>query len=147
MQGHGIRPRVDSNRQNSRTLIFNVLRFTTCQTIMQASKNKTVTVGGRKIRFSPDYSNYTLKRRQAFSHAMDIVKAKGALFSLRYPATLRVKVGAQTEFFESPADAETFVSTLPDPITPPSTAVEEEEATGTQSCESDCFRLSFDLCL
>lgn len=134
MRAHRIRPRDEANRQGPRTLIFNVLRFTTCERILRAAKKKTVTIGGKSIRLSPDYSNYTLKRRHAFSHAMDMARAKGVFFSLRYPATLRVKVGGQTEFFESPADAESFVNMQPAIIMPPSTEVEEQQddATGTQ---------------
>lgn len=133
MRAHRIRPR-DDKRQGPRTLIFNVLRFTTCQSIMRAARKKTIAVGGKNIRLSSDYSNYTLKKRQAFSHAMDMARAKGVDFSLHYPATLRVKVGMQTEFFESPADAEAFVNLQPALIIPPSTEVEEEQddATGTQ---------------
>ena len=52
------------NSTTNRTLIFNALRFTTRQAILQAARKSPLVVGGRKIRFSSDYSNYTVKRRQ-----------------------------------------------------------------------------------
>lgn len=120
------------NRTGPRTMIFNVLRFTTCQSILRAAKKDPVTIEGRRIRFAPDYSGYTLKRRQAFSHAMDTARAKGVEFSLRYPATLRVKVGGQMESFQSSTDAEEFVNSLPSPTTPPSVGLDDDQdgATG-----------------
>ncbi|KAI4824556.1 hypothetical protein KUCAC02_013060 [Chaenocephalus aceratus] len=50
----------------TRTLIFNVLRYTTRQDILRAAKKAPLTIDGRRIHFSPDYSSYTVKRRQAF---------------------------------------------------------------------------------
>lgn len=47
----------------TRTLIFNVLRYTTRQDILRAAKKAPLTIDGRRIRFSPDYSSYTVKRR------------------------------------------------------------------------------------
>lgn len=126
MRAHRIYGDNNKIRPGPRTMIFNVLRFTTCQNILRAAKKDPVTIEGRRIRFSPDYSGFTLKRRQAFSHAMDTARAKGVEFSLRYPATLRVKVGGQMESFQSPADAEEFVNSLPSPITPSSTGVDDE---------------------
>ena len=58
----------------TRTLIFNVLRYTTRQDILRAAKKAPLTIDGRKIGFSPDYSSYTVERRQAFSRAMDTAR-------------------------------------------------------------------------
>lgn len=94
-------------------MIFNVLRFTTCQAILRAARKTPLTVEGRKVRFLPDYSSYTLKRRLAFSQAMDNARAKGVEFFLLYPAILKIKVGGRVESFDSPKDAEDFIHTLP----------------------------------
>ena len=103
----------DTNRKAPRTLIFNVLRFTTHQRIFQAAKHSSPQVKGRKIRFSLDYSAHTLKRRQAFYPVLDAARAKGVDARLRYPATLRVKYRGETDFFESATDAEAFINSLP----------------------------------
>ena len=102
----------DRNRTGARTMIFNVLRFTTHHRILREARKSPATVNGRRIRLSPDYSAYTLRRRQAFSQAMNTARAKGIEFSLRYPATLKIKTGGQTESFQSPKDAEDFVNSL-----------------------------------
>ncbi|KAK1893395.1 LINE-1 retrotransposable element ORF1 protein [Dissostichus eleginoides] len=72
-----------------------------------------LTIDGRRIRFSPDYSSYTVKRCQAFSRAMDTARAKGVEFFLLYPATLKVKGAGQVKTFHSPGHAEDFIVSLP----------------------------------
>lgn len=74
----------------NRTLIFNVLRYSTRQAILRAARKDPLSIEGRRIRFSPDFSNFTVKRRQGFHQAMDAARAKGLDFFLLYPATLRV---------------------------------------------------------
>ncbi len=63
---------------------------------------------------------------------MDTARAKGVEFSLRYPATLKVKAGGEMESFQSPREAEEFVNSLPNPnVQPRSSAMDEEDgATG-----------------
>ena len=56
------------------TLIFNVLRYTTRQAILRAAKKE-------KVRFAADYSNHTVRRRQAFTQAMDTAQERGVEFS------------------------------------------------------------------
>lgn len=104
----------NKNRGNARTMIFCVLRFTTCQAILRAARKNPLTVEGRRVRFLPDYSSYTLKRHLAFSQAMDNARAKGVVFFLLYPAILKIKVGGgRVESFQSPKDAEDFIHSLP----------------------------------
>ena len=54
-------------RDRPRTLIFNVLRYTTRQAILRAAKKDPVTFEGMRVRFAADYSNHVVKRRQAFT--------------------------------------------------------------------------------
>ncbi|KAJ7983695.1 hypothetical protein DPEC_G00373910 [Dallia pectoralis] len=98
------------NTTTSRTLIFNVLRHTTRQLILQAAWKSTPVVEGRKIRFSPDYSNYTVKRRQAFYPAMDSARVRGLDFFLLYPATLKIRDGPQYRAFTSAGEAEEYIN-------------------------------------
>ncbi|CAB1433074.1 unnamed protein product, partial [Pleuronectes platessa] len=68
---------------------------------------------GRKLRFSPDYSAHTVKRRLAFSTVMDQARAKGIEFFLIYPATLRIKSKSGVwEACRSPRAAEDFITSL-----------------------------------
>ena len=97
------------NATTNRTLISNVLRYTTRQAILQAARKSPLVVGGRKISFSPDYSNYTVKQRQAFYQTMDAARIKGLDFFLLYPATLKIKVGTQYRAFTSAEGAEDYV--------------------------------------
>ena len=55
----------DNNRKKSgpQTLIFNTLRYTTRQLILRAAKKTPLMMNGRSVRFSPDYSSHTVKRR------------------------------------------------------------------------------------
>lgn len=63
-------------------------------------KKKPPVVAGRELRFSPDYSAHTLRRRLAFSSAMDQARAGGIEFFRMYPATLKIKskTGAMETF-------------------------------------------------
>lgn len=102
---------------NNRMLIFNVFRYTTRQAILQAARKNPLSVEGRRIRFSPDYSNYTVKRHQAFRQAMDSARDRGLDFFLLYPATLKIKEGTQYRAFTSAKDAEDYVNrATPHPI-------------------------------
>ena len=100
----------DAKQGDNRTLIFNVLRYTTRQAILRAAKKDPLSVDDRKVRFSPDYSNFTVKRRQAFHQAMDAARNKCLDFFLLYPATLKIKEGAQYRSFTSPKEAEDYVN-------------------------------------
>ncbi|TWW81684.1 hypothetical protein D4764_01G0014990 [Takifugu flavidus] len=93
-------------RGATRTLIFSVLRYSSRLAILRAAKKDPLSINGRKIRFSPDYSNFTVRRRQSFQRAMDTARAKGLDFFLLYPATLKIKDGAQFKAFTSPKEAE-----------------------------------------
>lgn len=110
-----------------RTLIFNTLRFTTRQLILRAAKKSPLIVNGRSVRFSPDYSGYTVKRRQAFSEAMNMARIKGVEFFLLYPATLKVKAAGKIETVQSADAAEQFIRSLPTPQAFPTTRSDDSE--------------------
>ena len=120
------------NRGANRTLIFNVLRYPTRQAILRAARKEPLSINGRRIRFSPDYSNFTVKRRQGFHQAMDAARAKGLEFFLLYPATLKVKDGAQHKAFTSPKEAEDFLASVPAPC-PETSARDDDDPPNTVS--------------
>lgn len=108
------------NRGANRTLIFNVLRYSSRQAILRAARKDPLSINGRRIRFSPDYSNFTVRRRQSFQRVMDTARAKGLDFFLLYPATLKIKDGSQFKAFTSPREAEDFLTSVraPTPVAP-----------------------------
>jgi len=55
------------NRGANRTLIFNVHRYLTSQAILRAARKGPLSIGGRRISFSPDFSNFTVKRSKVFT--------------------------------------------------------------------------------
>ena len=78
--------------------------------ILQAAWKSPLVIEGRKICFSSDYSNYTVKQRQAFYQTTDSARVKSLDFFLRYPATLKIKEGTQYRAFTSAKDAEDDVN-------------------------------------
>uniref|UniRef100_A0A3B4V1X0 L1 transposable element RRM domain-containing protein n=1 Tax=Seriola dumerili TaxID=41447 RepID=A0A3B4V1X0_SERDU len=102
-----------SARDRPRTLIFNVLRYTTRQAILRAAKKDPVTVDGKRVRFAADYSNHTVKRRQAFTQAMDTVRERGVEFFLLYPVILKIKDGPDYRVFSNSREAEDFLNSRP----------------------------------
>lgn len=97
----------------ARTLIFCCLRYTVRQNILAVARRNPPVVAGRKLRFSPDYSAHTLRRRLAFSSAMDQARTSGIEFFLIYPATLKIKSKAGAmETFQCPRKAEEYLRSL-----------------------------------
>ena len=64
------------------------------------------------MRFAADYSNHTVKHRQAFTQVMDTARERGVEFFLLYLATLKVKDGAAYRVFNNPREAEELTLTL-----------------------------------
>lgn len=116
----------DRNRGPNHTMIFNMLRYSTRQAILRAARKDPLSIEGRRICFSPDFSNFTVKRRQGFHQAMDAARAKGLDFFLLYPATLKIKDGAQYKAFISPKEVEDFLASVL--ATYPEASVRDDDA-------------------
>ena len=95
-----------------RTLIFCCLRQTTRDAILRAARDNPLTVAGRELRFTPDYSAHTYARRLKFSDAQKTAREKGLVHFLLFPARLHVKVGSVTKEFLDHEEAELFLSKL-----------------------------------
>ncbi|KAE8296864.1 hypothetical protein D5F01_LYC05634 [Larimichthys crocea] len=95
----------DANgRPVSRTIIFKLLRFTDRDRILKAARGAAVEMEGRPIRFTPDYSPHTFRRRLAFSEAMDALQKLNFRTFLLYPAKLKVMQGGVSHFFNTPRE-------------------------------------------
>ena len=110
MRAHRIGPPATGNR-GPRTLICKMLRFTDRDKILQASRKTPVKLGERDIRFSADFSNYTVMRRRAFAPAMEEARKQGLQAYLLYPARLKLIRGQDQRIFDTSTEAEVFLNT------------------------------------
>ncbi|KAI4799947.1 hypothetical protein KUCAC02_016485 [Chaenocephalus aceratus] len=99
--------------ERPRAFIFCCLRFSTCQAILREARKHPPSIGNRALRFAADFSDYTAKRRRAFSRAL--AREKGTDAFLIYPATLKIIMSYSTYLFTSAVDAERFLEKRPSP--------------------------------
>lgn len=109
MRAHRIGPPRQSG--GSRTLICKMLRYTDRDRILKAARESPVKFGDRDIRFSADYSNYTVTRRRAISQSMDAARRQGFQAFLIYPAKLKLTRGSEHHLFETHTEVEDFLNT------------------------------------
>lgn len=105
--------KADSNgKPFPRTLLLKLLRFTDRDRILGAARKTTVEVDGVAIRFAPDYSTQTFRRRLAFSNSMDTLQRMGFRTFLLYPARLKATRGGASHFLNTPQEAKDFIDSL-----------------------------------
>lgn len=109
MRAHRIGPLATANR-GPRPLICKMLRFTDRDKILQASRKTPVKFQNRDIRFSADFSYYTVTRRRAFSPAMEEARKQGIQAFLLYPARLKLIRGQDQQTFSTTTEAEDFLN-------------------------------------
>lgn len=112
MRAHRIGP---ERNAGSRTVICKMLRYTDRDRILKAARGARLEVDGKEIRFAADYSSYTVKRRRAFSQAMETARKHGFTPFLLYPAKLKLSRGSEVHVFESHGEAEGFLGPLQPP--------------------------------
>ena len=100
MRAHSVgAPKDDTNgRPVPCTIILKLLRFTDRDKILKAARGAAVELEGT-IRFTPDYSLHTFKRRMAFSEAMDALQKLDFRTFLLYPAKLKATRGGVNHLF------------------------------------------------
>lgn len=98
------------------TMIFRLLRYPDRQAILQgARKAKPTLPDGTRLEFYADYSGGTTRRRSAFKGVRATFRQRGIDTFIIYPATLRIKVNGANKSFNSPEEAEQFLSDYGDP--------------------------------
>ncbi|RXM96267.1 LINE-1 type transposase domain-containing protein 1 [Acipenser ruthenus] len=103
----------DGNRDSSgaHTLIFQCLRYTDRQRILQAArKSDPVVVQGRKLSFYVDYSSITAAKRRVFGEVRAKCRSHGVDNFLVYPAVLKVNYGGACLSFDTQDEVAAFVS-------------------------------------
>ncbi len=103
----------NSNSPKPRSMIFRLLRSPDRQAILQGPRKAKPTLpGGTSLEFYADYSPETAQKRKAFSAVRAKLHQKGAETFLIYPALLRVTYKGQKHSFESPEDADKYITGL-----------------------------------
>lgn len=114
MRAHRVgAPKEDTNgRPVPRTIILKLLRFTNRDKILKAARGAAVELEGKTIRFTPDYSPHTFRRRVAFSEAMDALQKLEFRTFLLYPAKLKAIRGGTRHIFNTPREVKDFINSL-----------------------------------
>lgn len=108
MRAHRIGP--SNNTGRPRTVIMKLLRYTDRDRILRASRESPIKVNGKDIRFSADYSAFTINRRRAFYEVTNKSQKLGFQTFLLYPAQLKLSRGSTQHIFKSPLEVEDFLS-------------------------------------
>lgn len=108
MRVHRIGPPNSTSRP--RTVIMKMLRYTDRDQILRASRKSPVKVNGKDIRFSADYSAFTMNRRRTFIEVTNKAQKMGFQTFLLYPAQLKLTRGSTQHIFKSPLEVEDFLS-------------------------------------
>ncbi|MGH0176482.1 UNVERIFIED_CONTAM: hypothetical protein FKN15_073076 [Acipenser sinensis] len=104
MRAHCIYNGWPKTNDKHRTLIFNLLRYSNRQSILQASSKNPLSLSGKEIKFFPDYSNYTAQRCKGFSQLIGWARSQGLQTFL--------KNNSEEHLFKTGADAEEFLDSL-----------------------------------
>lgn len=93
MKAHRIGP--PDNFGNPRMVIMKMLRFTDRDLILRASRNSAIKVDGKDIRFSTDYSPFTINWQHSFAEVTQKSQKMGfQTFLLLCPAQLKLIHGS-----------------------------------------------------
>lgn len=108
--------RIHGKSTAARTMIFRCLRYQDRQTILQGAREiqrkGPIRDEQTTLRFKPDYSAFTIQRRQVFVGAQRKLHAKGIPNFLIYPATLRVTYRGRQLTFNTAKEADDFCEDL-----------------------------------
>lgn len=108
--------RIHGKHTASRTMIFRCLRYQDRHTILQgareAQRKGPIRDEQAILRFKPDYSAFTIQRRQEFVGAQRKLHARGISNFLIYPATLRVTYRGKQLTFNTAKEADGFCEDL-----------------------------------
>ncbi|XP_041430045.1 NIMA-related kinase 6 S homeolog isoform X1 [Xenopus laevis] len=97
-----------------RPLIMRFLNYRDRDAVMTAARKKgQLTHNGANISIYPDYSQVVQKQRASYQGVKRRLRNAGILYSMLYPAKLRVVQGDRTHFFVTALDADKWLDTLP----------------------------------
>lgn len=106
-------PKRDVNGKSiPRVVIMKLLRFTDRDKIIKVARSAPMEIEGKTLRFAPDYSPFTFRRRLAFSTVMDALQKLNFRTFLLYPAKLKAVRGEAIHLFNNPQEVRDFMDTL-----------------------------------
>lgn len=92
-----------------RPIILNCLRFTDRDVLLKEARGNPPEVAGVVLKFAPDYSEHTSKRRRVCYKIMHAARLIGFDAFLLYPAIIKLQRGNDSFTFQDPAAAERFL--------------------------------------
>lgn len=95
-----------------RPVIINCLRFTDRDILLKEARRNPPEVAGAVLKFAPDYSEHTSKRRRVCYKIMHAARLNGFEAFLLYPAIIKLQRGNESFTFQDPTDAEKFLDSL-----------------------------------
>lgn len=112
-RAHRLYANEDSSRNRARTLIFKLLRYNDRQAILQGARSASpLSYEGGILRFFPDFSQGTSKKRKAMAEGRKRLQLLGIESFLLYPASVKVRNGQEHLLFKTPEDLERFIASL-----------------------------------
>ncbi len=103
------------NSDRPRTLIFRVLRWHDRSEILKGARQAYPVKCAQDnvtLLFFPDFSPATTMRRKSFNTVLKKMTALGLQPFLTYPAVIKLRHKGEQRMFDSPREAEDFVSSL-----------------------------------
>lgn len=100
----------NTNVSRPRTIIFKLLDYSDRQAILNGARAVfPVKHGTDTLRFFPDFSADTTKKRKAFAEVRKRIEASGIQTFLLFPATLKITYRGRQTLCRSPSEAEQFI--------------------------------------
>ncbi|MGH0133085.1 UNVERIFIED_CONTAM: hypothetical protein FKN15_046006 [Acipenser sinensis] len=113
MQAHCLPPNNSSPSDKPCTFIFNLLRYTDRQLILQAArKDPPPHFAEQSLRFYPDYSAVMARKRRAFSPSLSLLRSRGIQALILYPAICKFMHGSRIFLCHAPEEVQDFLESL-----------------------------------
>lgn len=105
-RAHRVPTRAPRPGAHPRPLIARILHFRDKENILRAARTKgDLSFNGNRISIYPDFSAATQKQRASFTHVKKRLRDSHLVYSMMYPAKLRVVDGGKVHFFNTPVEA------------------------------------------
>lgn len=112
-RAHRIPGRVPPKGAPPRSMIAKVLHFRDRENILRAARTgPEMSFDGYRISIYPDFSAVTQKQRASFQPVKKRLRDLNLIYSVLYPATLRIVENGKTYFFTNPTEALEWLDAL-----------------------------------
>lgn len=112
-RAHRIPGRAPPKGAPPRSMIAKVLHFRDRENILRAARTgPEMSFDGYRISIYPDFSAVTQKQRASFQPVKKRLRDLNLIYSVLYPATLRIVENGKTYFFTNPTEALEWLDAL-----------------------------------